>query len=274
MTRRRIMLAVLAATVVTAGILVVMQRGNATAPKPAPSSKPAKARPTAANPAAGTKPVAATSPAKSANPADAVKPANETKSASDVKPSTVTKAAEVTTPANGTKPVNATKSTETQAAKTETAVTNKAPTETSKADVKASAPAPASTATTPPAPVSTVQETLKQNTSLAAKVASRLPAGTDLMDASAGFLDLGQFVAAVNVSNNLGLSFADLKTQLMTGKKSLGEAIPAVRKVASGTIEAQRAEYEARGMISESERQQSLKTTTTPPTTKSKPKTK
>jgi hypothetical protein len=95
------------------------------------------------------------------------------------------------------------------------------------------------------------------------------------MEASAGFRDLGQFVAAVNVSHNLKFSFADLKTQIVTGKKSLGDAIPAVRPVASGTIEAQRAEHDARVMIAESERQPPLTTTNTPaPTTKSKVKAK
>jgi hypothetical protein len=74
------------------------------------------------------------------------------------------------------------------------------------------------------------------------------------MAASAGFKNLGQFVAAVNVSNNLGLSFTQLKTKIVTDGMSLGQAIQAVRPLtASATIEAQRAEYDARGMIAESE---------------------
>jgi len=98
-----------------------------------------------------------------------------------------------------------------------------------------------------------VQQKLKQNTNLAAKVASRLPQGTDLMTAAAGFKNLGQFVAAANVSDNLQISFTDLKAKMMTGM-SLGQAIQAVRPfTASPTVEAQRAEYDARGMISESE---------------------
>ena len=116
-----------------------------------------------------------------------------------------------------------------------------------------------------------VQQKLKENTNLAAKVESRLPKGTDLMAASAGFKNLGQFVAAVNVSNNLGVSFEDLKTKMVTNNMSLGQAIQAVRPLtASPTIEAQRAEYDARGMISESEQAQS--TTTASATAKAKPK--
>jgi hypothetical protein len=43
-----------------------------------------------------------------------------------------------------------------------------------------------------------------------------LPPGTTIQDVSGGFKNWGQFVAAVHVSNNLGIPFADLKAQ-MTG---------------------------------------------------------
>jgi hypothetical protein len=68
-----------------------------------------------------------------------------------------------------------------------------------------------------------------------AKAQAILPPGTDLNDATAGFKNFGQFNAAVNVSTNLGIDFADLKAA-MTGitldgeptnqpTKSLGQAI-------------------------------------------------
>ena len=289
MTRTRIVFAVSAAIIVTAGISAAAQSGKANTPKPAPSSKqasspetPAKAAdpvtskattpaqttkspaaaPSAAKPVKGTESIKATPAAKAVKPTDAVRPAKETTSAKVAAPPNATKSAEVAKPAKETKPVNATKETATNAAKTETPAAKKAPKEPSKAEVKASAPTPAAT---PATPLTTVQEKLQQNTHLAAKVASRLPAGTDLMAASEGFRDLGQFVAAVSVSHNLKLSFADLKTQMVTGRKSLGDAIPAVRPVASGTIEAQRAEHDARAMIAESERQPPVKATTAPP---------
>ena len=136
------------------------------------------------------------------------------------------------------------------------------------------------TGTTTTAQLTPVQQKLKQNTNLAAKVASRLPQGTDLMAAAAGFKNLGQFVAAANVSNNLQISFTELKAKMMTGM-SLGQAIQAVRPLtASPTLEAQRGEYDARGLIAESEHEQSTTASSspmpsaTPTSTTAKPRVK
>lgn len=52
---------------------------------------------------------------------------------------------------------------------------------------------------------------LTQNTQLASKLSSLLPAGTDLQTAASGYRNLGQFVAAVHVSHNLGIPFDQLK---------------------------------------------------------------
>lgn len=58
---------------------------------------------------------------------------------------------------------------------------------------------------------------LTQNSQLSSKLSSLLPAGTDLQTASNGFRNLGQFVAAVHVSHNLGIPFDQLKcTELAT----------------------------------------------------------
>jgi len=58
---------------------------------------------------------------------------------------------------------------------------------------------------------------LTQNTQLSSKLSSLLPVGTDLQIAAAGFRNLGQFVAAVHVSHNLGIPFDQLKcTELAT----------------------------------------------------------
>ncbi|MBI2219603.1 MAG: hypothetical protein HYU53_00145 [Acidobacteria bacterium] len=51
-----------------------------------------------------------------------------------------------------------------------------------------------------------------------------LPSGVTVVDAASGFKNLGQFVAAVNVSNNLGIPFADLKAK-MTGLTVDGQPI-------------------------------------------------
>ncbi|HEX6313817.1 MAG TPA: hypothetical protein VFZ73_03125 [Gemmatimonadaceae bacterium] len=130
-----------------------------------------------------------------------------------------------------------------------------------------------STATGDAVTLSPAQQKLQKNTNLASKLQSRLPAGTDLMTAAAGFKNLGQFVAAVNVSSNLGIPFADLKMKMVDEHLSLGQSIQALKPTASGTIEAQRADYDAQGMIYESEQAQASTTSTTT-TTSSKKKTK
>ncbi len=106
------------------------------------------------------------------------------------------------------------------------------------------------------ATLSPVQQKLQQNTNLASKLQSRLPEGTDLMKAAADFRNLGQFVAAVNVSNNLGISFADLKTRMVTDGMSLGQAIQDLRPNADTTV-VRRAESDADALI------RSTETTTT-----------
>jgi hypothetical protein len=109
-----------------------------------------------------------------------------------------------------------------------------------------------------------VQQKLQRNTQLASKLRGRLPQGTDLMLAAAGFRNLGQFVAAVNVSNNLGIPFTQLKTQMVDNKLSLGQAIQKLRPGSDSQLAAQ-AEHEA---------DETIRTTTTTTTTKSKSKPK
>jgi hypothetical protein len=113
--------------------------------------------------------------------------------------------------------------------------------------------AKANTSSATAVPLTAVQLKVQKNTNLASKLQSRLPAGTDLMKAAADFRNLGQFVAAVNVSNNLGIDFVKLKAKMVDDGFSLGQSIQALKPTASGTVEAQRAEYEARGMILDAE---------------------
>jgi hypothetical protein len=127
------------------------------------------------------------------------------------------------------------------------------------------------------------QQLLAKNTNLRERLLTRFPAGTDINLAAAGFKNLGQFVAAVNVSNNLGIPFADLKAK-MTGTDmaglpiagatttSLGQAIQQLRGLPEGeaTTTAQTALVKANTEIEAT----SVKTTTTTTTTtKAKPKT-
>jgi hypothetical protein len=76
------------------------------------------------------------------------------------------------------------------------------------------------------------------NPKLEARLQRMLPADIAVQDASTGFKNWGQFVAAVHVSNNLGIPFADLKakmtgitpgTDLRSAPVSLGQAIQDLR---------------------------------------------
>lgn len=98
--------------------------------------------------------------------------------------------------------------------------------------------------------LSPVQLKLQKNTNLASKLQSRLPAGTNLTLAASGFRNLGQFVAAVNVSNNLGIPFAELKTRMVDQGMSLGQAMQDARPRTTDTIVvARRAESDADALI-------------------------
>ena len=116
-----------------------------------------------------------------------------------------------------------------------------------KSSSKESPTSTTTTSTTVPAgtTLTPVQQKLQQNTNLASKLQTRLPPGTDLNAAAAGFRNLGQFVAAVNVSNNLGLDFPALKTAMVVDGKSLGQAIQAQKGTVDGTSVATRAEHDA-----------------------------
>jgi hypothetical protein len=81
------------------------------------------------------------------------------------------------------------------------------------------APAPA-----PAPPLSKAQQKLLANDALRSKMEARLP-GMKPMVAASGFKNLGQFVAAVNVSNNLGIDFLRLKGLMVNRGMSLGQAI-------------------------------------------------
>ena len=99
-----------------------------------------------------------------------------------------------------------------------------------------------------------VQQKLQKNTNLASKLKGRLPSGTNLMDAAEGFRNLGQFVAAVNVSNNLGIPFTELKSRMVDDGMSLGQAIKAERNdVDDVTVVVRRAERDAQVIIDDAD---------------------
>ena len=108
--------------------------------------------------------------------------------------------------------------------------TKAAKTTTTTKSTKTSKTTTATTTVGTPATLSPVQQKLQRNTNLAAKMQSRLPPGTDLMKAAAGFRNLGQFVAAVNASHNHGLSFVELKRRIVGQGMSLGQATQDLRR--------------------------------------------
>ena len=91
---------------------------------------------------------------------------------------------------------------------------------------------------------------IDRNPALKSKIESMLPAGTNLKTAASGFKNEGQFIAALHVSKNLDIPFAQLKTK-MTGSNpmSLGQSIHALKPNMSqkdAEKEADKAEKEAK----------------------------
>jgi hypothetical protein len=95
-----------------------------------------------------------------------------------------------------------------------------------------------------------------QGKPLGTRIEQMLPAGMTLDTASQGFRNQGQFIAAVHVSQNLGIPFANLKTAMLgtpvpgatispTTPHSLGQAIQELKPSANARTERVRAESQA-----------------------------
>lgn len=106
---------------------------------------------------------------------------------------------------------------------------------------------PAQSATSP------VQKDLQRNLILADSLRGRLPVGTDLNTAAGGFRRLELFVATVHASNNIDISFSELKRRIVNDGMTLGQAIQDIRPKSRYWDEARRAEDEAAAAIRTSE---------------------
>jgi hypothetical protein len=189
-------------------------------------------------------------------------PKTMTHGQSATKTKTTTTAVKTTT--KSPKTTKNAKATTTKDAKTATGNSKKQPAETTtagEATTSGTSTDDATDGTTdgttePTAPLTKSQQQLTKNTKLQTKLQTRLgsqlPEGVSVIDAASGFKNLGQFVAAVNVSNNLGIPFADLKAK-MTGMNvdgtpvelpegttapamlSLGQAIQSLKGMDSAT---------------------------------------
>jgi len=91
----------------------------------------------------------------------------------------------------------------------------------------------------------TANDLIQLNTRLSDNLSRLLPTGTDMQTAASGFENLGEFVAAVHVSSNLGVSFDALKSQMLNGD-SLGEAIHVLNPNADAQAEARKARAQAK----------------------------
>jgi hypothetical protein len=92
----------------------------------------------------------------------------------------------------------------------------------------------------------TISQRIDRNPQLASRLQALVPAGMTLDQAAAGFKNQGQFIAALHVAHNLGISFVDLKAD-MTGPNhdSLGKAIHALKPTADASAEVKKADTEA-----------------------------
>ena len=70
---------------------------------------------------------------------------------------------------------------------------------------------------------------LSKNPQQLARLTGMLPEGMTIEQATTGFRNQGQFIAALNASKNQGVSFADLQTAMTVDGLSLGQAVKQLR---------------------------------------------
>jgi hypothetical protein len=91
----------------------------------------------------------------------------------------------------------------------------------------------------------TVEQQISRNPHLAATLQTLLP-GANLQTASAGFRNLGEFVAAAHVSHNLNIPFDQLKSKTTgSAAMSLGQAIHDLNPAVDANAEAKKASRSA-----------------------------
>ena len=180
----------------------------------------------AQKPKGGPKPQPVTKSAKTTTiTKSSVKPQAGPKTKTSLKGNTKVKTAPAVT-TKASKPAKTTKASKTTTATSTTATSTTATSNTATSNTETSTSGSTQTSTVTLSPV---QQKLQKNTNLAAKMQSRLPAGTDLMRAASGFKSLGQFVSTVNASHNHDLPFPALKRRIVTEGMSLGQAMKDLR---------------------------------------------
>ena len=82
-----------------------------------------------------------------------------------------------------------------------------------------------------------------------ARLAAIVPAGMSAQEACAGFRSTDECAATLHASQNLGVSFSELKSKV-TGGQKLGAAIKALKPDANVKAEVRKAEEQARADVS------------------------
>ena len=157
------------------------------------------------------------------------------------------KAKPASAPAKAAKPQTRTVKAETRAAKATAKAETRAARTAAKVERKSGTASTTATDATPTTVVTSATPTTRavKNPKLEARLQSLLPPGTNIQEASAGFKNWGQFVAAVHVSNKLNIPFADLKMKMTgltpgttaptTAPLSLGQSIQSLKGTATTT---------------------------------------
>ncbi len=92
----------------------------------------------------------------------------------------------------------------------------------------------------------TPSEILSKNSRLSDNLQKLLPQGMTAQQACSGFKNLGQCVAAIHVSHNLSIPFADLKNKVTgSGAESLGKAIQTLKPGTNAKAEAKKGQQQA-----------------------------
>ncbi len=94
---------------------------------------------------------------------------------------------------------------------------------------------------------STFIQRIDANPQLVSRLQPLLPSGMTLDQAASGFKNQGQFIAALHVSKNLNIPFAQLKADMTgTNHDSLGQAIHDLKPTVDAKSAAHTAEQEAK----------------------------
>ncbi len=106
---------------------------------------------------------------------------------------------------------------------------------------------------------------INSNPPLASRLQALLPSGVTLDNAAKGFHKEGEFIAALHVAHDLGISFADLKTDLTAEHHlSLGRAIQQLKPGADAHAAERKARFEGKVDLEEAKEDSSDNRSTGP----------